>query len=764
MKNKVNISSISNKIKFIYGDECEKNTAGIIMFSDGTNYFFDTEYKNKMSNEEVEALLLRGAVIFKDGKYYRPASFNNENVSLGGGVVVDSGDIPTKTSQLENDSRFANINIIPIQNSVKMIAHRGFSSEAPENTIPAFELAGMRGYWGAECDVLETSDGYFVLMHDDTVDRTTNGTGNVSDMTLEQIKSLNITVNMDNYSTAEVTVPTLEEYLICCKKYNLVPVIEIKSTINVANFIQIIREYGMENKVIVISFSNDMLINLRNLSDKIKIQTLTFVSIEQCLQYNFDIDISYANSWLTEENVKLAHNSGIEINVWTVDELGLRDNLISMGVDYITTNSLQTIQNIGNRTCENESNLFKNNKDVNTLASLMANNFVINDIITIDKLTYASRLDDKKQIYPKWLKKEVVATPRVVSEPYSILGCYSYKIEFDSTFRLCIYSFNDNNYIVQDSGWLTNGQEISLPTTASFIVLFGGTTDDTNFTIEQIEQLRSSIKLTRLGSSMQAYDEVSTGDVLKFMSGKGNPNFDTIIANGSDSMNFARAMDATIKPIEENALKIIPTFDDTKFKLSVTPFDSDKNQIRDLGWMTSGTEYALPDNTAYLGFYFGTTDGTNFTDDIVNYCKQVKVKVIYDKSINMGKIIPTKLSQLTNDSSYATENYVTNAITNAQLGGELVNNEVLDSTLTLTTDRYQVATITENIVFVLPDVDSYTEIHLFFATTGDVSITMPEGILYQKIPNIVANKTYEFIFKYTNTSIGWIFDYIEYAQ
>ena len=79
---KVNISSISNKIKFIYGDECEKNTVGMVIYSDGMNCFFDAEHKNKMSNEEVEALLLRGAVVFKDGKYYRPASFNNDDVSF----------------------------------------------------------------------------------------------------------------------------------------------------------------------------------------------------------------------------------------------------------------------------------------------------------------------------------------------------------------------------------------------------------------------------------------------------------------------------------------------------------------------------------------------------------------------------------------------------------------------------------------------------------------------------------------------------------
>lgn len=82
MKNKVNMSSISNKIKFIYGDECEKNTVGMVIFSDGIDYFFDAEYKNKMSNEEVEALLLRGAVISKDGRYCRPYSFDNNKISF----------------------------------------------------------------------------------------------------------------------------------------------------------------------------------------------------------------------------------------------------------------------------------------------------------------------------------------------------------------------------------------------------------------------------------------------------------------------------------------------------------------------------------------------------------------------------------------------------------------------------------------------------------------------------------------------------------
>ena len=126
---KVNITDIANKIQFIYGDECEKNTVGIVIFSDGTEYFFDEKFNDKMSNDEVQELLLRGAVVFKDGEYHKPASFDNKNVSFGGGQIdltsyvkktdlisyarkidltsyAKKTDLPTKVSQLENDSNF----------------------------------------------------------------------------------------------------------------------------------------------------------------------------------------------------------------------------------------------------------------------------------------------------------------------------------------------------------------------------------------------------------------------------------------------------------------------------------------------------------------------------------------------------------------------------------------------------------------------------------------------------------------------------------
>ena len=143
---KVNITDIANKIQFIYGDECEKNTVGIVIFSDGTDYFFDEKFNDKMSNDEVQELLLRGAVVFKDGEYHKPASFDNKNVSFGGGQIdltsyvkktdlisyarkidltsyAKKTDLPTKVSQLENDSNF--ISSIPEVKSLILTSPNG---------------------------------------------------------------------------------------------------------------------------------------------------------------------------------------------------------------------------------------------------------------------------------------------------------------------------------------------------------------------------------------------------------------------------------------------------------------------------------------------------------------------------------------------------------------------------------------------------------------------------------------------------------------
>lgn len=228
-------------------------------------------------------------------------------------------------------------------NGTNIISHRGLSGDAPENTLAAFNIPSSYKIYAAECDIRETIDNEFVIMHDDTVDRMTNGTGKVNEMTLSQIKNLTIDAgnNVDKYFN--LTVPTLQEYLQICNQCSIIPVIEIKN-INeqsINKFLDILNQYNVLNKVIIISFDKNVLSAIKNINKNIKIQWLCDMAkenIDICAENGFDIDVSKDTF-----NIKLlsyAHNKNIKVNVWTIDDPIFANTLIGYGVDYITSNSL----------------------------------------------------------------------------------------------------------------------------------------------------------------------------------------------------------------------------------------------------------------------------------------------------------------------------------------------------------------------------------------------------------------------------------------
>jgi len=260
-------------------------------------------------------------------------------------------DLPTRLDTVENTvaTQLASIELLNTNRytgtkDVKFIAHRGLSSCAPENTIPAYELAGKAGMWGAECDVQVTSDGIWVLMHDTTVDRTTNGTGNVYDLTLAQIKALVVGGGTAVAKYPNLRVPTLEEYLLTCKKFDIVPVMEIKSqaytTANYDDLIVLIKKLGFEENAIIISFSYGILQEVRSRSKNIILQflaTLTPGAIDEVLALgNASVDVSA----VTKVDVEYAHSRGVMVNVWTVNSYQLAKTYIDFGVDFITTDQI----------------------------------------------------------------------------------------------------------------------------------------------------------------------------------------------------------------------------------------------------------------------------------------------------------------------------------------------------------------------------------------------------------------------------------------
>lgn len=143
-------------------------------------------------------------------------------------------------------------------------AHRGLSNQFPENTVLAFREAGKVPYfYGMETDVQMTKDGVLVCMHDYTLDRTTDFTGAVSDYTWAELRKAWIDggTGWDEKYTHKLHIPTFKEYLKICKKYNLVPYVELKLISNegIRKTIEMLHKMGFEGKYVLTSFKWDYL-------------------------------------------------------------------------------------------------------------------------------------------------------------------------------------------------------------------------------------------------------------------------------------------------------------------------------------------------------------------------------------------------------------------------------------------------------------------------------------------------------------------------
>ncbi|CAD5896480.1 putative Glycerophosphodiester phosphodiesterase [Carnobacterium maltaromaticum] len=226
-------------------------------------------------------------------------------------------------------------------NKLNYIAHRGASGYAPENTLPAFEKA--KGNWGCETDVHVTSDGHWVCMHDDTIDRTTNGTGKISQFTLEQLKGFIIDAGNNITNFSNLKIPTLEEYLITMKKIGVIPVIEIKKANNKLDYdtlLELIVSNYFEKSCILISFDLEALKEIRKRNEFIQLQylvnSITDTNIKDCQELK-NCDLDCLHTAIDKETVKKIHTSGLKLNTWTVNQREQNEKLKNMSVDFITT-------------------------------------------------------------------------------------------------------------------------------------------------------------------------------------------------------------------------------------------------------------------------------------------------------------------------------------------------------------------------------------------------------------------------------------------
>lgn len=234
-----------------------------------------------------------------------------------------------------------------MENAPKLIAHRGFSSVYPENSIPAFEGAAEAGFWGAECDIHTTKDGKWVVIHNDEISHHTNGQGEIEELTFDELMEFRLDNGngIENYGT--LPIPTLEEYLEVCVKNDIVPVIELKKceVKYLPSLKEAIDNSGLSEKAVFISFTAEYLTEYRKLDEKATIfflkNTPAKEDIDFCIENNFGINYLFVNYYKSASAISYARKNNVPIGVWTIDHTICADAHALLGADFITTNKIK---------------------------------------------------------------------------------------------------------------------------------------------------------------------------------------------------------------------------------------------------------------------------------------------------------------------------------------------------------------------------------------------------------------------------------------
>ena len=227
-----------------------------------------------------------------------------------------------------------------------LFAHRGASYYAPENTLIAFEIAIQQQADAVEIDVKLTSDGHAVVLHDQTLDRTTDGTGNVADMELAQIKELDAGIHYDAQFMGE-KVPTLEEVLIQMDKR--IPInIELTNYASIFDNLpekvaSIVREYGMEGFILFSSFNPIALLKVKKILPEVPIGLLCLPGKNGAILRSRWVNRLSHTAIHPEYNdinrglIRAAHKHNKRVHAYTVNHVSDIQNMFDIGVDGIFT-------------------------------------------------------------------------------------------------------------------------------------------------------------------------------------------------------------------------------------------------------------------------------------------------------------------------------------------------------------------------------------------------------------------------------------------
>lgn len=236
-------------------------------------------------------------------------------------------------------------NLMEERKNTKVWAHRGASGYAPENTLEAFRMAIEMGADGIELDVQFTKDRQLVVIHDETIDRVSEGHGRVVDYTLEELKQF--TFNKTHPEYKECRIPTLEEVLILMKPTGMIVNIELKTGVNFYDGIEdsvlrLVDKLQMQERVIYSSFNHYSVMKVKELCPNASVGFLycdgTLHMAEYAKKNQAEALHSSINNTQYIDLIPECKEMGIALHVWTVNDKNDMERMVNLGIDAIITN------------------------------------------------------------------------------------------------------------------------------------------------------------------------------------------------------------------------------------------------------------------------------------------------------------------------------------------------------------------------------------------------------------------------------------------
>lgn len=230
--------------------------------------------------------------------------------------------------------------------SILICGHRGASGYAPENTLEAFQLALEQGADAVELDVHLTRDGQLLVAHDEKIDRVSDGTGYIAQMSLVQLKRHNF--NRVHPEWEEAKAPTLQEVYELLKPSRMIINVELKNSINPypgmeEKVLALTAKMGMEDRVIYSSFNHYSILQIKELDQSAPCGLLFDNVLIRPWKYAKEAGVQalhphFGQMLFFERFCQDAHDAGLQVNTWTVNTERDMQRVIEAGADMMITN------------------------------------------------------------------------------------------------------------------------------------------------------------------------------------------------------------------------------------------------------------------------------------------------------------------------------------------------------------------------------------------------------------------------------------------